>query len=170
MNRNAAKTGAARSAAAMPGVQPTRSWRRGRTEAGFALLEVMVAFIIAALALGVLFQSGLSSLRSIQTSARYEEALARARSRLTVAEHGAPLKPGRLEGDDGGGYRWRVVVAPAAATSVRPLGMLGPNRPPRVPLTLYAISVWVWWNERGADEGSRHEVRLDSHLVQTVLE
>ena len=160
---------AAYSATPVPGVKPSPPWRRGRTQSGFALLEVMVAFIIAALALGVLFQSGLSSLRSIQTAGRYEEALARARSRLTIAEHGPPLKPGQLEGDDGGGYRWRVVVAPAAATSVRPLGMLGPNRPPRVPLTLYAISVWVWWNERGA-EGSRHEVRLDSHLVQTVLE
>ena len=59
------------SAAPTPDVNSTPPWRREPTEAGFALLEVMVAFIIAALALGVLFQSGLSSLRSIKTAARY---------------------------------------------------------------------------------------------------
>jgi general secretion pathway protein I len=151
-------------------VTPVRPFARGETESGFALLEVMVAFVIAALALGVLFQSGVSSLRSIQTAARYEEALGRARSRLAIAVHGASLVPGELQGDDGGGFRWRVLVTPVAATTVRPLGMLGPNRPARVPLTLYAISVRVWWAEPGSEADSRHEVRLESHQVQTALQ
>jgi general secretion pathway protein I len=175
MSRNAATYPATTAAQSFSttgtGVTPARRLAHRKTQSGFALLEVMVAFIIAALALGVLLQTGLSSLRSIQTAAKYEEALARARSRLAIATHGAPVKPGELQGDDGGGFRWRVIVKPAGATSVRPLGMTGPNRPPRVPLTLYAISVWVWWTEQGSeDEDSRRQVRLDSHLVQTVVE
>src|SRR5438309_8766157 len=93
---------------------------RLRNAGGFTLLEVLIAFIIASLALAVLAQSGVSSLRSIQNAARYEEALARARSRLALALHGAPLVPGDHQGDDGGGYRWRVRIAPISSTAVRP--------------------------------------------------
>ena len=45
---------------------------------GFTLLEVLVAFIIAALALGVLFQGGIGGLTTANAAARYDEALSRA--------------------------------------------------------------------------------------------
>lgn len=141
--------------------------RRGDGARGFLLLEVLIAFVIAALALGVLSQSGLNSLRSLQAAGRYEEALARARSRLALAVHGAPLAALDQQGDDGGGFRWRVLIAPVASTPPRPLADRGPRRQLRVQTVLYAVSVWVWWSD---GEGPRREVRLDTQHVASVLQ
>jgi general secretion pathway protein I len=138
------------------------------TASGFTLLEVMIAFLIAGLALGVLFQSGLSSLQSIQTAARYEEALARARSRLAIAVHGAPLVAGDLEGEDGGGYGWRVRVTPVSNTAVRPFGMRGAGRPTWVAVALYSVTVWVWWTDRPGKVGPRREVRLETQHIEAA--
>jgi general secretion pathway protein I len=130
----------------------------------------MIAFLIAGLALGVLFQSGLSSLQSIQTAARYEEALARARSRLAIAVHGAPLVPGDLEGEDGGGYGWRVRVTPVSNTAVRPFGMRGAGRPTWVAVALYTVTVWVWWTDRPDKAGPRREVRLETQHIEAAAQ
>jgi general secretion pathway protein I len=131
---------------------------------GFTLLEVLIAFVIAALALGVLSRSGLASLQSLQATARYDEALARARSRLAIALQAAPLVATDQQGDDGGGYRWRVQVAPVASAAPRPLGTRGARRQLLVQTTLYAVSVRVWW-----DDGSGREVRLETRRVASVL-
>lgn len=128
----------------------------------------MIAFLIAGLALGVLFHSGLSSLQSIQTAARYEEALARARSRLAIAVHGAPMIPGELDGEDGGGFGWRVRITPVSNTAVRPFGMRGAGRPTWVAVALYSVSVWVWWTDRSGNAGARREVRLDTQHVEAT--
>jgi general secretion pathway protein I len=127
----------------------------------------MIAFLISGLALGVLFQSGLSSLQSIQTAARYEEALARARSRLATAVHGAPMAPGELEGDDGDGYHWRVRIASEDSTAVRPYGMRGAGRPTWVAVALYSITVWVSWSDHGGKAGPRREVRLETQHIES---
>jgi general secretion pathway protein I len=154
-------------------------WLRNATRAarhpparagGFTLVEVLIAFVIAFLALGVLAQAGADGLRSLHGASRYEEALARARSRLAIALHGAPLLPGDHQGDDGGGFRWRVLVTPADGPVVRPLGERGPRRLMRVQTTLYAVSVQVWWTEDGGAEGPRREVRLDTlHVASSLL-
>jgi general secretion pathway protein I len=140
--------------------------RRAR---GFALVEVLIAFVIAFLALGVLARAGADGLRSLRNVGRYEEALARARSRLAIALHGAPLQPGDHQGDDGGGFRWRVLVTPADGPVVRPLGERGPRRLLRVQTMLYAVSVQVWWTKDGSTEGPRREVRLDTLHVESSL-
>jgi general secretion pathway protein I len=121
-----------------------------RREAGFTLLEVIVALMIAALALGVLFQSALAGLRSTGVAAHYEQAVSRARSRLALAEHGSPLAPGDWQGDDGGGFHWRLRVAPIARTAVQPVGAAIPGGSSSSPITLYALRVWISWQDAGA--------------------
>jgi general secretion pathway protein I len=136
--------------------------------AGFSLLEVLVALVIAALALGALYHSGLTSLQSIHSATRYEQALARARSRLSIALHGAPLAARDLEGDDGDGFRWRVHVTPAATTSVRPYGMHDRDRPTWIPVTLYDVSVLVSWTDRQNGTNAIRDVRLDTQHVEAA--
>ena len=109
---------------------------RGGGESGLTLLEVLVALLIAGAALGVLFQGTLGGLRAAETAGRTEEALSRARSRLAAVGHGAPLVAEDRQGDDGGGYRWRVRVTPVA---VRP-GAPGTPAP-----TLYGVQVTLAW-------------------------
>lgn len=134
---------------------------RVSTEYGFTLLEVLVAFVIAALALGVLFRAGLSGVQAAQSAAHYEQAVARARSHLTLAVHASPLVAGDWQGDDGGGFTWHLRVAPTASTSVRPPFAVTPSRSSTFPLTLYAVSIWIGWY----DSGTPRQVRLDTEQI-----
>jgi general secretion pathway protein I len=139
-----------------------------RHAGGFTLLEVLVAFVIAALALGVMFQVSGEALTASQRAARYQEAVVRARSHLAMVTNGGSLMPGNWDGDDGGGYRWHIHIVPIAgaagvgapAPPVSPSAGVPSGRP--VPLVvLYAVSVWVSWTE-----GDRtREVRLDTEQI-----
>jgi general secretion pathway protein I len=87
---------------------------------GFTLLEVLVAFAIAAFALAVLFRSSGTALMAARTSGQYQEALSRARSHLAALGGDAALVAGESSGDDGGGFRWRLKIEPAGAAVVTP--------------------------------------------------
>lgn len=112
-----------------------------RREAGFTLLEVLVAFAIAAAALTALTQGALGGLHSVRVSGHVQEATSRARSRLATLGRGVPLLPGEQEGDDGGGFRWRQRVAPAGD----PL----PAAPGAARPVLLDVSVAVSWRLDG---------------------
>lgn len=81
-------------------------------EAGFTLLEVMVAFVIASLAAVVLYQAGFNGAVETVTAARYQEAVVRAQSRLASIGTLTPLQAENLSGDDGGGFRWQLSMTP----------------------------------------------------------
>lgn len=85
---------------------------RAPAEAGFTLLEVVVALAIASLALVALFQAGSGGLFAVDTAARAEEALQRAQSHLAAVGRNAALIEGDTSGDDGGGYRWQLRIEP----------------------------------------------------------
>ena len=128
---------------------------------GFTLLEVMIALIIAALALGVLFGSSLSALRATHAASRYEQAIARARSHLALAVHAAPLVAGDWQGDDGGGFVWHLRVTPLASTAVRPVNAVTLRAASSFPLTLCTLTVRIGWREGGR----QREVRLDTEQI-----
>ena len=86
--------------------------RRDRKDAGFTLLEVMVAFVIAALATVVLLNAGFTGAAQNGAASRTQEAIARAQSRLASIGVLTALQPEDLSGDDGGGYAWRLNIAP----------------------------------------------------------
>jgi general secretion pathway protein I len=135
--------------------------RTATGEAGLMLIEVVVAFIIAALALGVLYQTTVTSLRLTQVASRYEQALSRARSRLVIAAHGSPLVEGDWRGDDGGGFSWRLRAVPIATTPVSPPGIASLRQSPDFHVTLYAVSVWISWR----DPDVERSVRLDTEQI-----
>lgn len=120
------------------------SGRRAAAEAGFTLLEVVVAVAIAGLALVGLFQAGSGGLFAVDTAARAEEALQRAQSHLAAVGRDAALVEGELSGDDGGGYHWRLQVQPAAQRQgVAADGVTPQNA------TLYSVLVSISWQSRG---------------------
>jgi general secretion pathway protein I len=128
---------------------------------GFTLLEVIIALIIAGMAAVALFEAVGTGLHATQTASMYDQAIVRAKSRLAAAVHGTRLVPGIHTGDDGGGFRWRVRVAPVASTSVRPVGLAGPRAATAYPVVLYGVTVWVGWN----DGGTERQIRLDTEQV-----
>jgi general secretion pathway protein I len=82
-----------------------------RRDAGFTLLEVMVAFVIASLASLILYKAGFNGVSQAATAARYQEAVARAQSRLASIGVLTPLAPEQLSGDDGGGFTWQLRIS-----------------------------------------------------------
>ena len=81
-------------------------------DAGFTLLEVMVAFVIAGLASVVLYQAGFNGAIETVTAGHYQEAVLRAQSRLASIGVLTPLQAEQLSGDDGGGFRWQLSMTP----------------------------------------------------------
>jgi general secretion pathway protein I len=128
---------------------------------GFTLLEVIIALIIAGIAAAALFQSVGAGLHATQTASMYDQAIVRAKSRLAASTHGTKLAPGDWRGDDGGGFRYRLHVAPIASASLRPIGLIGPRASASIPVVLYAVTVWIGWND-GATE---RDVRLETQQV-----
>src|SRR5436305_13752932 len=86
----------------------------GERAHGFTLLEVVVALAIAAMALVGLFRAGSDGVFAVDTASHAEEALQRAQSHLAAVGRDVALLQGDSEGNDGGGYRWRLHVRPAA--------------------------------------------------------
>ena len=133
----------------------TRMRRDPRRERGFTLLEVLVAFIIAALALAALFSGGLGGLRAAATSGRYLEAVSRAESHLAAATTGDALAASDRQGDEGAGFHWHVRIAPAQVAAP------DPGAPGKPVLTLYTVSSAISWGE----DGRTRTVQLDTQRV-----
>ncbi len=115
----------------------------GKPANGFTLLEVLVALAIAGLALVALFRAGGDGLVAVDTAARVEEAVQRAQSHLAAVGRAAALLQGDSEGDDGGGYHWRLRITPVAS---------GP--PPAAggaAAILFDVEVAISWPGRGQD-------------------
>jgi general secretion pathway protein I len=140
---------------------PLRGRPRGRRRAGgpgmhgFTLLEVLVALVIAAMALGLMSSAISGTMRAAHRSAMYSEAVVRARSHLAMAMAEEAPVPGDQEGDDGSTFHWHVRITTLAQDAPRQA------EGQKDAATLYAVSVWITWPE-GDGTG---EVRLDSQSL-----
>src|SRR5215475_2516086 len=109
-----------------------------RRDAGFTLLEVIVATALAALALVALFQAGSAGLLTVGTATRLEMAVDRAQSHLAEFADTGVIVSGESEGDDGDGYRWRLTARPIASQPAEASGQTAPS-------SLYDIAVTISW-------------------------
>jgi general secretion pathway protein I len=84
-------------------------------EGGFTLLEVLIAFVIAALAIGVLYGGTVTGLDATAVSAKYDEAVSLARSHLDPIGHGGPIALQETSGADGEGFTWHLRIRQAGS-------------------------------------------------------
>ena len=120
--------------------------RRIQQSAGFTLLEVIVATAIASLAFIALFNMSSDGIIASGTATSTEEAIERARSHLAAISRDSDLNEGEYEGEDGGGFRWRISVHPveiSGSETTTHTGFVG---------QLLAVEVTVSW-------GRGHRVR-----------
>ena len=113
--------------------------RRGaaRSVSGFTLLELLVAFSIMALALGMFYRALGGSVKSVDQVQRYQGAVVLAQSLLNLRDS-VPAGGWNEEGSSAG-YRW-VIQSQPYSTDVQ-----GPKIPP-----LYQVSIAIHWgDERG---------------------
>lgn len=118
---------------------------RARGDAGFTLIEVLVALAIAALGLSALMAAAGQGMRNVTVANTYLEATRRAQTRLDIVGVIAPPVAGERFGDDGGGFTWRVRLSP-----------VGDRAPPKgsdkEPLTLYDVTVTIGWKSGAASK------------------
>lgn len=118
-----------------------------RRQRGYTLVEVIVAFALLAMALTLLLGTLSGAVRQVRWSGDAGNAALHAQSLLDTVGFGAPLEPGRSDGEfEGGRYRWSLAIAPWD----EPL-------PPNVPRTpaasrLYEVALSVQWGSGGPRE------------------
>ena len=81
-----------------------------RRQSGYTLIEVLVAFMILALALSVLMRIFSGGLRSVSVSSDYATATLIAESHLAAAGIDDRLRPGEISGTEGERFAWTVSV------------------------------------------------------------
>ena len=113
-----------------------------RRPTGFTLLETLVAFAIAAIAVTALTAAVAGGLRSTRAASVTEQAISRAQSRLDAA---SLASPGERSGDDGGGFRWRETVRPAGRSGTA---------------VLYDVTVEITWSIDGPHRLALHSFRV----------
>ncbi|MFN3785375.1 MAG: prepilin-type N-terminal cleavage/methylation domain-containing protein [Thiothrix sp.] len=118
---------------------------------GFSLLEVLVAFVVMGLVVGVILQLFGASMRSVALADEYSSAVQVAESQLAAVGSAIPVAAGSTNGvDPASGYHWEVQM-----TQVQPDEAL---EKVQVPLQLYQVEVRVSW--QGATK--MRELRLSS--------
>ncbi len=84
-------------------MRPTR-------QSGFSLLEVLVAFAILSMSLGVLYQAFSNGLRNVAASGDYSRAMIIAEARLAEVMAKVPLDEGSDQGEVEDRYHWKTMV------------------------------------------------------------
>ena len=77
-----------------------------RRSRGYTLIEVLVAFMILAMALTVLLRIFSGGVRNIGVTSDYAEAVLIGESRLATAGIDETLAPGETSGVEGDGFHW----------------------------------------------------------------
>jgi general secretion pathway protein I len=112
-------------------------------ESGFTIVEVLVALLVLALSLSVLFDIISISLGRVGNAEKLTEATLVAQSVLARVGADMPLQEGETAGRYDNGLRWRVHVKPFGDAADRQAW----------PVTPYEISAEILWAE-GARERS----------------
>lgn len=81
---------------------------------GFSLLEILIAFAILALSLGLLLKIFSGGVNIASVAEEYTAAVQIAESLMTRAGVETPLQAGESSGLENDRYNWRVVVNPYA--------------------------------------------------------
>jgi general secretion pathway protein I len=91
-----------------------------RKDSGFSLLEVLVAFTLLAMSLGVLMNIFASSTTNVAVSAEHSKALVIAESALAAAGHTAALDTNLSGRALDGRFAWRVNSSPLTIENTDP--------------------------------------------------
>ncbi len=114
-----------------------------RREAGFSLIEIVVAFALVAAALLILLPGFAGSLGGADSARRYQMALALAESKLAESGVLTRIEVGTQTGEAEGGFDWRREVKRGESASAG-----GEPQPVRA----YLVNVTVsWGNARRVD-------------------
>jgi general secretion pathway protein I len=134
---------------------------RRRGQAGFTLIEVVVAFVLLSLVLSAGFEVFTTGMRRAVDLEERSRALAIAQSRLAAAGSELALKEGQAVGQsEDGKYRWTLTIARSDE------GRADANQPLHSPYGLWRVEAVVTW--RGADDRD-HSFSLATLELGSIL-
>ena len=87
---------------------------------GFSLVEMVAAFLVFAIAMGVLMQILTTSIRNTRESSAYTMAALYAQSKLDTVGVGMPIEAGRTSGRFDDVYGWDLDIQQVDPSSVEP--------------------------------------------------
>jgi general secretion pathway protein I len=151
-------------------VKRAHTFHAPRRQAGFSLIEMVAAFLVFAIGIGVLMQILATSMHNTRASSDYTMAALWAESKLDVVGVGAPIEPGSSEGRFDDTYSWHLDIQQVDPQSVEPPPQqyaAGAGNPPSggmqqrmttgagnagalqvSPFDLYQLDLTVYWGGR----------------------
>ena len=127
-------------------------------EDGFTLLEVMVAFAIAALAITLLYDGATGGLNATATATKSQEALMLARSHMAAIGRGESIAPQETSGTDGDGYSWHLRIRQLGQREMTLSDSDQANDTKPTNAVLYDVQVRESWEVAGRS----HEISLET--------
>lgn len=133
-----------------------------RRQRGFSLLEVVIAFVLLAGAMGLLLAILGGGLAQVRQSGQSSEAALHAQSLLAEVGVLEPIRPGRSSGEiERGRYRWTLEVSevedpvpppesPAGEALVETVGLQPAGQP-----VIYLLQLDIAWGEGEATRSLR---------------
>ena len=125
---------------------------------GFSLLEILVAFSILTISLGIILKIFSTGITSAQVTGDYTIAVQIAQNLLDKTGSESPLKLGEINGSENNLYHWRVTVAPKVFTSPE-LDLHD------LPVALFDVTARVWWG--GENKSDDRVVELHTLKLAT---
>jgi len=123
-----------------------------RSDAGFTLIEVVVAFVVAALVVVAALQLFGGAFDGSARAERLSRALIAAESRMAAVGVTVPLRTGEERGDGPGGTTWRTSIAPYEADPALDADTL--------PVRAYEVTVTVGWQSGSSDAVTLRTVKI----------
>ncbi len=109
------------------------------------MLEILVAFSIMALSLGILLKIFSSGVNTAAIAEDYTIAVQIAESQMAKAGVETVLEPGEASGTEDEKYRWRVVVEPFVTS-------ISKTDPNSTTAALFKVKVIVSWGDENEDD------------------
>ena len=125
---------------------------------GFSLLEILVAFSILTVSLGIVLKIFSTGMTTAQVTGDYTTAVQIAKNLLDTAGSESPLKLGEIKGSENKLYHWRVTVSPKTFTTPE-LDLHD------LPVALFDVTARVWWG--GENKSDDRVVELHTLKLAT---
>lgn len=141
-----------------PAISSFRAHRRQRgprRARGFTLIEIIMAFAVLAVGLGIAMQIATGAMRNSRQAAQRTEAALHAQSLLDIVGVGERLEEGATSGEFDDDYRWNLDVSRFEIESEETPGL----EPAQAQVELYRLDLTVTWGPREA-EREAHFVTL----------